>query len=315
MRSDPGKTLAEAVDQIDPQDDSGDKLMSIAGLVRDCADFEPEARYWHGETTRADCIGFTYVVDAAVERIGLDSRIAFCNSHAFNLVVDKSTEEIHMVNTESQSLWRTDIARNLTTFGMLAPSEFDDILETDRDISYYSLQTHRVMVEQHRLPWLRNNFPVLAVMQAEIGRRALYSFLHFSTQLSCGSAESIQVSIDNLHGCNPQIETRPRVNGNLRQFIRRIDAWSNDDSMETEQITNTINAYDEIMPYKTKSWSVFIGDCLRRIGAVRAEVPLLDAALDNYRTAQERSRSLDDHTLAGKVQKTYRELMRCRSYG
>lgn len=303
--------LGFLVDQV-REGNPADMAFEIAEAISECVKYQRGSGYWNSYT-RANCIGTTALMTESLERRGIEQRVLYVNHHAFSLVVEDP--KIHMVHVETPELCIRDIAQDSRAEEMLGPRQIAAIISQVEPIGYYSLSTEKLAsrsFDKDFAPdWLDALYPATAIMEPAAGREALHAYLRLLGGLGSGKIEHVNSALARLKGRNPQAETRPRVSADLHRFRELVGSWSDDPSIPTELLTETILRHEDAMPVKTKSLDIFIGDCLRRAGKTREESELLDRALDSYAQAMGSSKTTSDQTLLGKVRKTRAILSDC----
>ncbi len=316
----PIKALREAVSQPSLAEQElldeleRDAITAIASSVKECVRFVPDVRPWE-ERASGDCYTFTWLISDIVEDMGLTSRIAFCNGHAFNLIKGPAGK-VHMINGESPHMWLFDIANNQATrlaFGDDIGDAFDHAehessiarsLFTD-SLNYYSKSENPQIV----LAWLHDHNPAMAIMTAEYGKRALFVYSCFKAALKSGNAKELKVTMDELDEFNPELETRTKKNPVLNDFKKAVGAMARRNDIDSETVIGIVEQFAKIMPH-TKSMAVIAGDCLRSVGKSQRDSEVLGQAEQHYyEAARLGNKGLhQDKTLAGKIAKTKKEL-------
>ncbi len=301
------KAQSEGLDDIDALAEL-EQLALYDGIeaVRACVKYEPGKKPWQEQPT-GDCFTYTWLISDVATTLGFDNKIAFCNGHAFNLIATPSGK-FHMISGETKPMWLFDVLGNV--YGKDALPDLTNLFSAASSLEYYSMYTRGLEAYSERihnqgkklhLPWVGDDLPAAAVMDPDTGKQALFTYTCFQSELYCSSPtmRGVRTSLNALRGINPQVETRERINDDLRQFRRLVKAWTNDSSLTDEQIVDCIAKYTAIMP-DTKSMNIFEGDCLRIIGTVRQHVAPLELAAASYQAAARKTKKTDT-TLLGKI--------------
>lgn len=277
--------------------------------VRSCVKYQAGKKPWQ-EQNRGDCFTFTWLVSDVAAQLGFDSRIAFCNGHAFNLIATPAGG-FHMISGETKPMWLFDVLDNAYSRDAL-PDLSNVFAAPTGEPHYYSMYTtglkaysERIQTRYQRfqLPWVDDSLPAAAVMDPETGKQALFTYTCLQDALQSRSCDvrTVATTLAALDGVNPQAETRERINDDLKCFKRHVRSWSMDDSVDVAAIMDCVELYTAIMP-DTKSMNIFTADCYRIIGDKRNDLIALEQAEALYVYAAQRTNKTGDMTLLGKMQ-------------
>lgn len=319
--------LAAPTDQSEIAPAEQEALREIIGAVRKCVQYEVGRKPWQ-QLPKGDCYTFTWLISDIAEQMGLESRIVFCNGHAFNLLYGPSGQ-VHIINgDETADMWFFDVANNPVAGKMFSAAALDEATrDAVRPSSYWPLNTFDLQRHtQSRsvnpggdLLWLDDNWPAAAVMTPAEGKRAMFTYYYFEKALYHGNVYEVLATLRGLQVSNPQAETRTfknretkaRVNPDLHEFGKLVKKWSMDPSVDEEAIVDAILAYHNAMP-ETKSMCIQTADCLRSVGLHRQAIDRFQIAEEFYVRAEKLGDGKADPTLQGKQRKTRETIKRMR---
>lgn len=289
----------------------GRVINKLAVATRECIEYSPGTKPWHS-STEGDCYSFTYALDELGELLGYERRVVFCNGHAFNFYVNRNGD-VHMLNGETPHMQIADTAHEHWARRMLMNHHFEAIANQSEPAQWLSLETQWLRfyseAAQHgqsrklELPWLNAHLPAMTVMTPEYGLPALRNYSRFNGALNRGDLAATTVAVTRLGEANPQAETRTKINDQMVKLERNVRTWARDPSIPTEAIVECLALFDAMMPVKTKSLSMFMGDSIRDIAQLRNDSELGELSLAYYRDADKRSNNRDDRTLFAKMRR------------
>lgn len=285
-------------------------INSSAEKLRTCLQYSFGSKPWE-EKPEGDCYAYTWLMSDITEKLKMKSMIAYCNGHAFNIIQGKSGS-LHMINGESKHMWLYDLDNNPTARNSFSETTLESIknleagqsvacsLRTD-SLRYYS-DNNQDYSKKVTLPWLEDSFPAAKIMPASEGKKALFAYTCLEQAVVRGDIKEVFTALSGISDCNPQFETREKLNPELRQFKKLIKKWAADKEVPTEDIVTTISMYQSVMP-ETKSMVTMVGDCMRTVGQMRRDLPSLEMADQMYEKAEKRYSHKRDKTLEGKRRK------------
>ena len=319
------ESLADMVDaaRYDSEPTPEYETQLVANLitaVRSTMKYRGGVKAWF-ERSEGDCWAYAWLLSDVVEAADLTSRIVFVNDHVFNLILDR-TGQVHIASSDIRGFHISDV-QAIKVNGVFSQDAWSQMSEVDDSgvmlvetmyTDHLQAYTRNVLEREYpaghggtrlELSWLDDQNPAATIMRPDTAKQALFTYYCFIRALQNGNIDEVFAALCALEGCNPQQETRKRINGDMATFHNRVKGWANDESTSVEQVVATIRAYEKSMP-ETKSMKVFVGDCTRLVGSSRAVRSLLEVALDIYSTARRLSKPTKavDKTLEGKVNKT-----------
>lgn len=288
-------------------------LAGISAKVRHSIEYRHDVKPWES-STQGDCYSFSWATDELANEAGYDTRIAFCNSHAFNLVVGVS-RAVHMIHSELRHMSLFDIANHSWTKEFLSPDSLSQIVNQVEPVLYLPVSTRRLSLladnypvknELVRLPWLDGEWSVLSSMQPDFAHDALRAYAEFKRSVldDNSSITATTSTLDDLVGHNPQADTNAKNNWVLRTLKRRVGEWSDRQDIGNNDLIGLIATFDSAAPIRNKALSQNIGDMFKRIAKARRSAGMANLALAYYEDADCRSLNPHDTILPAKIAKT-----------
>lgn len=285
-------------------------IRSGAESLRTCMQYSYGTKPWE-EKPKGDCYAYTWLMSDITEGMGMKSLIAYCNGHAFNIIQGRSGE-LHMINGESKHMWLYDLENNSAAKDSFSNDVLEQIKHIDEEspvicslrtdsLRYYS-DNSQDYSKRVTLPWLQDEFPAAKIMVASEGKKALFAYTCFEQAVQRGDISELLTALSGMSSCNPQVETRERMNLELRDVKKLIKHWAARTDIPAEDMVRVVDLYRSVMP-ETKSMTVFVGDCMRIIGQERQDRSSLEAAGSMYDIAERRYTRKKDRTLEGKIRK------------